>query len=147
MPNSDGPDSIHSREAPTIAPRRAAAASTEVIFIATLDKVGVERIARQMSGTAIVRQVVDPRALEAALTRSRLRRPHLVIDCCAPAFDPLNFAKQLPKLPEGSRVVLWGVTPETLEAVQRTVPGAQSWSACPAATSHAGVADLLMRII
>jgi hypothetical protein len=127
--------------------RRRSDPTVEVVFFATHDRTGVERVARALAGQAVVRQVADSNALLAALSNTRARRPHLVIDCCVPTLDPMRFAQRLPELPEGSQVLLWGATAELAHRIEDEVPAAKHWIPTDAGATHEDVAMLLSNLL
>lgn len=118
-------------------------AAQRPVMMATLDRTGVDGVARCLVGRAEVRQVGDVFDLVSAMDVHSSRAPLLVIDCCLPAVDPATVATMLPVVPRGSRVILWGATERMRADLELVAPAAAEWIACAADATHEDLASLL----
>lgn len=122
-------------------------ATVRPVMMATLDRTGVDGVARCLVGRAEVRQVSDVFDLVSAMDANAVRAPLLVIDCCLPAVDPATVATMLPVVPRGSRVILWGATERMRADLEMVAPGAAEWIACAADATHEDLASLLASLM
>lgn len=122
-------------------------AAARPVMMATLDRTGVDGVARCLVGRAEVRQVSDVFDLVSAMDAHSSRAPLLVIDCCLPAVDPATVATMLPVVPRGSRVILWGATERMRADLEMIAPSASDWIACAADATHEDLASLLASLM
>lgn len=124
-------------------PADVAAAGLSPVLMATLDRTGVDGVARCLVGRAHVRQINDVFELMASLDEHASAGPTLVIDCCLPAVDPTTVATMLPVVPPGTHVILWGATERMRADLETLVPAARAWIVCPADATHEDLSKLL----
>jgi hypothetical protein len=131
--------------APPAASRRARkeAERPPLVLVASMDRMGVRRIARFLGGAAEVRAVKDVFEMATHLEEAPRRRVRVVVDCCAGRVDPTTLAETVPNLPRGRAVILWGVDDARRKRVEAKTAAASEWLACSEAATHEEVADLI----
>lgn len=116
------------------------------VLMATLDRTGIEGVARFLVSVAEVRQVADVFDLVAGMDERGVT-PLLVIDCCLPAVDPTTVATMLPVLPPRARVILWGATERMRAELELLSPAVERWIACAPDATHEDLATLLKSLM
>jgi len=114
-----------------------------VVLVATLDRTGVDVIARALSYNAEVRPVADMFEWLAGSETFAGRRQVLVLDCCVAAVDPVAAARTSHMLPPNADVVLWGASEDVIRAVAGIVGEHPRWHRLPSATTHYDLVEFI----
>lgn len=118
-----------------------------LVLVATLDRSGLQRLARQLLHRATVRPVHDVFELMYALEANAGRRPLVVLDCCLPAVEPQSVASMLAGLAEAPRVLLWGAPRPVRANLEATAPAARDWIALGSEATDADVVALIESLL
>jgi hypothetical protein len=127
-----------------------AAAGTDLstlVLVATLDRAGIQGLARRLLGRAAVRGVQSEFELMYAVTSHCGSRPVVVVDCCVPSVELEALAAMVGALPKLPLVVLWGATAPMHEAVRGFSPAARSWVRLGPSATDADVAELVEALL
>jgi hypothetical protein len=101
--------------------------ATAVLAI-TLDGSLVESMRAELASLCPVRAISSPTEIASAVLTSG-PCPVVLIDTGLPSIDLPTFAGIAPVLPQGARVVLWGISPRQLHALVAKFPIASGWLA------------------
>ncbi|MFW5921186.1 MAG: hypothetical protein ACOCUS_05045 [Polyangiales bacterium] len=119
------------------------ATDAPLVLVATLDRSGLQRLARRLVDTATVRPVNDVFELLYALEANAARHPMVVIDCCLPAVEPQAVASMLGGLAEPPRVLLWGAARSVRDGLEATSSATRDWIALGSEATDEDVVSLI----
>lgn len=114
-----------------------------LVLVATLDRSGLQRLARRLVDSATVRPVNDVFELVYALEANASRNPLIVIDCCLPAVEPQAVASMLGSLDESPRVLLWGAARTVRDGLEATSTKTRDWIALGSEATDEDVVSLI----
>lgn len=114
-----------------------------LVLVATLDRSGLQRLARRLVDTATVRPVNDVFELVYALEANASRNPLIIIDCCLPAVEPQAVASMLGSLDQSPRVLLWGAARTVRDGLEATSPRTRDWIALGSEATDEDVVSLI----
>jgi len=119
------------------------AGHASTIAVVTVDTAFCGTLLRRLGTRGEVRRVDSMLGLLSVLDSSG-GRAMLVVDCALPSIAPTSIAAMAHLLPEGTDVLLWGVTPGQRGRFFRNYPTTVGWRSCSPDASTDELVDIIL---